>query len=361
MVRLSSRRETDVLLSTMQEELQRAQTSLGKLDPAPYFSAIPCTTRTSRWPSGARAAWSIPRAPAVVPPTSPCGSERRRSTTLTSRTGLRAISSGTPAARRRPRRHRARTLAADLRGISQGLQGLSERQDQDAGARQGRRHFAGLLRGKVRRPMRTTRILLPRPTSKALEKMARRLLGVLSQVSLHLFLDRGDHRAKDAVSLSSRRRAVTWSRPVRYHSRRHRGGDPRRRRHGTDARRDLSGGEPRAICRAESEIAARVEKMADRSEGSARSAGGRAIRRTGAALRPRLRGVLPRSAGPPPRGPSPARRAGRPDLHQESESAGAAGFPQRDRRSHAAHAERNGSRRLVRVRRRRHAGDAAWK
>jgi TldD protein len=27
----------DVLLTTMQEELQRAQTSLGKLDPAPYF------------------------------------------------------------------------------------------------------------------------------------------------------------------------------------------------------------------------------------------------------------------------------------------------------------------------------------
>jgi len=29
--------KTDVLLTTMQEELQRAQTSLGKLDPAPYF------------------------------------------------------------------------------------------------------------------------------------------------------------------------------------------------------------------------------------------------------------------------------------------------------------------------------------
>ena len=29
--------KTDVLLTTMQEELQRAQTSLSKLDPAPYF------------------------------------------------------------------------------------------------------------------------------------------------------------------------------------------------------------------------------------------------------------------------------------------------------------------------------------
>ena len=30
-------RSQDVLLSTMQQEMQRAQTSLGKLDPAPYF------------------------------------------------------------------------------------------------------------------------------------------------------------------------------------------------------------------------------------------------------------------------------------------------------------------------------------
>src|SRR5271163_651745 len=29
--------KTDILLSTMQAEMQRAQTSLGKLDPAPYF------------------------------------------------------------------------------------------------------------------------------------------------------------------------------------------------------------------------------------------------------------------------------------------------------------------------------------
>ena len=34
----------DVLLSAMQDELQRAQSSLGKLDPAPYFLVIPCTT-----------------------------------------------------------------------------------------------------------------------------------------------------------------------------------------------------------------------------------------------------------------------------------------------------------------------------
>jgi hypothetical protein len=29
--------KTDALLATMQDEMQRAQTNLGKLDPAPYF------------------------------------------------------------------------------------------------------------------------------------------------------------------------------------------------------------------------------------------------------------------------------------------------------------------------------------
>lgn len=34
---LPTNENSDVLLSTMQQELQRAQSSLGKLDPAPYF------------------------------------------------------------------------------------------------------------------------------------------------------------------------------------------------------------------------------------------------------------------------------------------------------------------------------------
>jgi hypothetical protein len=34
---LPTNEKSDVLLSTMQQELQRAQSSLGKVDPAPYF------------------------------------------------------------------------------------------------------------------------------------------------------------------------------------------------------------------------------------------------------------------------------------------------------------------------------------
>ena len=47
--------KTDVLLSSMQEELQRAQFSLGKLDPAPYFlsySVYDQSSRRSGWEPG---------------------------------------------------------------------------------------------------------------------------------------------------------------------------------------------------------------------------------------------------------------------------------------------------------------------
>ena len=38
--RTPARVSGDVLLSTMQRELQRAQTNLGQLNPAPYFTSL---------------------------------------------------------------------------------------------------------------------------------------------------------------------------------------------------------------------------------------------------------------------------------------------------------------------------------
>ncbi len=49
--------KTDVLLSAMQDEMQRAQSSLGKLDPAPYFLSYSVYDQNVLWRSEARAAW----------------------------------------------------------------------------------------------------------------------------------------------------------------------------------------------------------------------------------------------------------------------------------------------------------------
>jgi p-aminobenzoyl-glutamate transporter AbgT len=51
----SANEKPDPLLSTMQQEMQRAQTSLWKLDPAPYFLSYRFTTAASAWPLEARA------------------------------------------------------------------------------------------------------------------------------------------------------------------------------------------------------------------------------------------------------------------------------------------------------------------
>ena len=47
----------DVLLTTMQEELQRAQTNLGKLDPAPYFLSYSVYDQSMAVAWGAKGAW----------------------------------------------------------------------------------------------------------------------------------------------------------------------------------------------------------------------------------------------------------------------------------------------------------------
>ena len=43
----ADKEKTDALLLSMQDEMQRAQTSLGKLDPAPYFLSYSVYDQTS--------------------------------------------------------------------------------------------------------------------------------------------------------------------------------------------------------------------------------------------------------------------------------------------------------------------------
>ena len=80
----------------------------------------------------------------------------------------------------------------------------------------------------------------------------------------------------------------------------------------------------------EAEIAAKIAKMASDLKALRAAPTAEPFDGPGIAFGKGGRGFLSRSAGPSPGGPPPAWRSGRPDFHQEDQSAGAAAVSQRD-------------------------------
>ena len=146
---LTSGPTTDTVLTTMQQELQRATKSLAKTDPAPYYLSYAVTDvdETAVVASNGSVIYSssVDRRQADV--MMRVGSVALDNTHGQSRAS--GITSGLAAAERRFQRHRAGALATHRPRIRASLRRVPESEDQQRGALGRRRQVAGFFRSEA--------------------------------------------------------------------------------------------------------------------------------------------------------------------------------------------------------------------
>ncbi len=306
----------DVLLTTMQRELQRASAGLAKSDPAPYFLGY--------------AVSDVDGASVVAENGSVLVASRdhRRLADVTVRVGSAALDNTHAQARNSGMSSGLLPLTDDPDATARVLWQLTNREYEQAklgagtgenevrGAGGRRRQVPGLLPGDTanafgryiakRAFLRREDLERPRAAPfRRVPEISRGVHFVRLPVRGHGQIVSGDHRRH-------RSRATLGDGP-----RRHSGRHSRRRWHGPAARRDVSGGfsGPLAFRGRTSDQGAenchRPDRLALRSSG-------RPLCRPGAAFRTRRSGLLPRSAGPPARRSPAARRNAGSNIHQES-------------------------------------------